>query len=351
MAKIKIHFKGEQYEIEESVLASAVATIKQTLAALSGGVVTPDEPEQPDPVPDPEPDVPAITTLEPGLYTRGAIALAEEGDFTGAAAKKTMTWDDAVDTNIIEVDGTTITGSSFTYFSNIDWQVGVELVVPEGITSIDDSALSGRGSLCGIKLPSSITRLEMSAISCSGLETVVFAPNSNLQFIGREALYQNALKYVTLPSSLSQMEFMTLAGNNELQVTYEGTLAEFEQITKAPGWYAWCGATYVQCSNDRYYLTEYDIAESEDYAPAGENFWLNLYDWETKDWMTDFADVPEGISWLDLQDQFYHVTCGSDAVELHGGGEGWIVYDNGVYVHPYDPISASETYYVTQVAP
>lgn len=47
MAKIKIHFKGEVYEVEESTLASSFATLTQTLTTLSGGAVTPDIPDEP----------------------------------------------------------------------------------------------------------------------------------------------------------------------------------------------------------------------------------------------------------------------------------------------------------------
>jgi hypothetical protein len=54
MAKIKIYFKGEAYEIEESTLASSFATLKQTLTALSGGAVTPDIPDEPDVPEEPE---------------------------------------------------------------------------------------------------------------------------------------------------------------------------------------------------------------------------------------------------------------------------------------------------------
>lgn len=45
MAKIKIHFKGQQYKIDEQLLSEATSAIQERLEALAGGSVNPDEPE------------------------------------------------------------------------------------------------------------------------------------------------------------------------------------------------------------------------------------------------------------------------------------------------------------------
>lgn len=90
MAKIKIYFKGEQYEIEESTLASSFATLTQTLTTLSGGAVTPDEPDTPDtPV---EPDEPTRTfSIILRDYDTGNYVMTIDGVSEG------MTWKQLAD--------------------------------------------------------------------------------------------------------------------------------------------------------------------------------------------------------------------------------------------------------------
>lgn len=89
MAKIKIYFKGEAYEVEEQLLASSVSTLKQTLTALSGGAVTPDVPS--------EPEVPA----EPARTFSISLRDYETGDYvmTIDGVSEGMTWKQLADKN------------------------------------------------------------------------------------------------------------------------------------------------------------------------------------------------------------------------------------------------------------
>lgn len=80
------------------------------------------------------------------------------------------------------IDGAEITVSGLAYgYENLD-----EIVIPDGVTVIDNYAFSGLENLTSISLPNTLKRIEMYAFSnCPQLETINI-PNS-IEKIGRHA--------------------------------------------------------------------------------------------------------------------------------------------------------------------
>ena len=101
------------------------------------------------------------------------------------------------------------------------------ITIPNSVTSIGDWAFSDCSSLTSITIPNSVTSIGESAFSgCSSLPSIVI-PNS-VTTIGSSAFYQC--------SSLTS-------------ITFEGTVEEWNTITKESYWNDKVPATYVQCTD------------------------------------------------------------------------------------------------------
>ena len=108
---------------------------------------------------------------------------------------------------------------------------GVDLVSPEGVTEIGTFAGMG-GSYSGtmnttlksVVIPASVTKLSQAAFAgCTALESITFAPGSNLYEIQAEAISATAIKEITIPASVK------IIGNSAIYANPQMTKVTFEE--------------------------------------------------------------------------------------------------------------------------
>ena len=107
----------------------------------------------------------------------------------------------------------------------------VDLVIPEGVTEIGTFAGMG-GSYSGtmnttlksVVIPASVTKLSQAAFAgCTALESITFAPGSNLYEIQAEAISATAIKEITIPASVK------IIGNSAIYANPQMTKVTFEE--------------------------------------------------------------------------------------------------------------------------
>jgi hypothetical protein len=98
--------------------------------------------------------------------------------------------------------------------------------VPNGITSIGYQAFYECKSLTSIMIPNSVTS------------------------IGGFAFYNcNALTSITIPDSVTSIGENAFCCDNLTNITFNGTIAQWNAITKGDYWNQSVPATYVQCTD------------------------------------------------------------------------------------------------------
>jgi len=115
---------------------------------------------------------------------------------------------------------TSAAGSEFTIENGVLTKYngsGGDVVIPDGVTSIGDSAFSECFSLTSVAIPDSVTSISNWAFhNCFGLTSVAM-PN-NLTAIGDYAfLYCNSLTSVTIPNSLTNIGDYAFSGCESLR--------------------------------------------------------------------------------------------------------------------------------------
>lgn len=268
MANLNIKFNNKTYSIDSAALADAMASLEGHLISMTNGGSEP---------------------YVAGLYQTGAVALYEEQGAGAIEGMLTTSWDDLLANEIIAVnegvvscknaitgdlfllnDGS-ITGIGDSAFYNRYGLTGVvipegvtsignnalycckqltNIIIPEGVTNIGSTAFSDCVKLKSIVIPHGVTSLNESVLSyCYELISVVI-PES-VTSIGKYAFSQSSrLPNLTLPSSITYIDNWAFWGCSKLtDVSFNGTIAQWNAITKEQYWNNSFPATHVHCTD------------------------------------------------------------------------------------------------------
>ncbi len=132
----------------------------------------------------------------------------------------------------------------------------LEITFSEGLVSIGDHAFAGSTSLVSVSFPASLKTLgasvfyyyEYDEYTCSSLESVTFAPNSQLEKIPAGTFAYTALKSFTVPASVTVIEGVESASYKNPSAFYEITTLEsvdFENGSKCSEIGAY---TFAECT-------------------------------------------------------------------------------------------------------
>lgn len=175
MAKIKIYFRGQQFEIEEELFAETIAMLKARLAAISGGAVNPDEPGEPDTPDTPvEPDEPVVPE-EPELVPSEGLEFELTDDGQGY---RVLSMGTCEDTALVIPD--THEGLPVTEIGSEAFEYGdmTSVFIPHTVTSIGNLAFAYCDKLTSLTLNEGLLTIgEDAFLNCSSLKSLII-PNS-----------------------------------------------------------------------------------------------------------------------------------------------------------------------------
>ena len=144
-----------------------------------------------------------------------SVTTIEEGAFTGRGSLQSVTFEEGSELTTIEA------------FAFSGCQQLKEVDLPEGLETIGNCAFFNCDALTKIDIPASVTSIGEQTFDNSGLKTVNFADNSHLEEIGYAA-FKNCyyLTEVTIPASVTTIGNETFSGSRSLE------RVEFEEGTE-----------------------------------------------------------------------------------------------------------------------
>ena len=186
-------------------------------------------------------------SLAPGLYQTGAIALYNEQGAEAIEGMLITPWDELVGNSAIAVNN----GVVNVCLSDKS-QLNGDLILPDdnSITELGLQAFVNCKNLTSIKIPDSVTSIGNTAFnSCTNLTNVNIP--SGVTIIG-SYLFENCsyLDNITIPNSVTEIKekaFMWCKRLNSLY--YNGTIAQWNIITKGSYWNFEVPATHVHCTD------------------------------------------------------------------------------------------------------
>ena len=120
------------------------------------------------------------------------------------------------------------------------------------VTNIGDYAFNSCGGLTEIVIPNSVTSIGDEAfMHCRSLTRVTFGENSQLTSIGRSAFsFCDKLTEIEIPDSVTSIGERAFAHcGNLTSITFDGTMEQWNNVTKGYNWNTSVPATKVVCSD------------------------------------------------------------------------------------------------------
>lgn len=126
--------------------------------------------------------------------------------------------------------------------------------LPSTITKIYDCAFENCENLKTITLSDAITTIEDRAFEGTGLSS--FTISDSVTYLGRNAFSESdLLESITIGNSITNIRNNTFYNCVKLQnITYTGTMEQWNSITKGDYWNAYVPATVVHCTDGNVYL-------------------------------------------------------------------------------------------------
>jgi hypothetical protein len=124
--------------------------------------------------------------------------------------------------------------------------------IPDTVSTIGDATFNGRTSLTSIIIPASVEQLDGENFTfCTSLVSVVFAEGSKLTTIGYATFNGcTSLTSIIIPDSVTYIASSVFYGCTRLMnITFEGTVEQWNAISKDISWNLKLPATHVQCSD------------------------------------------------------------------------------------------------------
>lgn len=107
-----------------------------------------------------------------------------------------------------------------------------------------------------IIIPPSVTAIADKAFFKSPLQTIVFEEGSQLESIGDNAFYFSNLEEIALPASLTSIGAEAFKNTELTAITFAGTMAQWNAITKGTNWLDNANVSKVTCSDGEVSLTD-----------------------------------------------------------------------------------------------
>lgn len=144
--------------------------------------------------------------------------------------------------------GLTVTGVGDNAFMEENGFTSV--TIPNTVTSIGNSAFIFCNGLKKITIPGSVTSLEAKAFNgCERIEEIVI-PDGITEIHFWTFRSCNKLKSVTIPNSVATISYNAFEYCSALEtITFNGTMAEWESITKGSDWNANTPAYTIYCTD------------------------------------------------------------------------------------------------------
>lgn len=100
-----------------------------------------------------------------------------------------------------------------------------------------------------IIIPPSVTTIADRAFWKNPLQTIIFEEGSQLESIGEEAFYGSNLEEIALPASLKSIGDSAFKASEITAITFAGTMAQWNAITKGDNWLGNEDVSKVTCSD------------------------------------------------------------------------------------------------------
>lgn len=152
--------------------------------------------------------------------------------------------------HFLSIDGNLYADGGKTFYRYAGNKQDTSLVIPNGVTKIADSACADSFILESITIPEGVQTIGRNAfLACNNLKSLVI-PES-VKVIGEAAFalsYQ--LESISLPAGLEKINSYTFNGCENLsEVTYAGTVEQWNGLEKGYHWNSQCPFTEVICSD------------------------------------------------------------------------------------------------------
>jgi hypothetical protein len=189
------------------------------------------------------PDSAATPSITSHTYTNGVGTIKASGDITsinasGFSNNSSMTSIDLPD-NLETINGYAF--ASAVSLTNIS--------IPDNVTDIDRYAFWHCSGLTSVNVPTGVTTINASTFSyCSSL-TAITMPNVT-KIVGLSFYKCISLPEITIPSSITEIGNQAFYQCSSLAtINYDGTMAQWGNVSKASSWYAYGPATVVHCTD------------------------------------------------------------------------------------------------------